>query len=184
MKTLLVNLFGAPCSGKSVKMMQLAVVGKIRKYFCEICAEVAKEYVVQKIPISREVQMELTREQCRRLKCFVGNCEVVVTDAPVLIGAFYSHYRGLPGLEEIDGIFNGYAGEVAERAARAVNLYMWRDHAYEEAGRIETEREDAAIAKRMWEFVQERCKREIVIEGRSTESPEAIWERVMAAAGW
>ena len=24
MKTLLVNLFGAPCSGKSVKMMQLA----------------------------------------------------------------------------------------------------------------------------------------------------------------
>src|SRR5580698_9817672 len=91
MKTLLVNLFGAPCSGKSVKMMQLAVVGKMRRVFCEISAEVAKEYVVQHIPITRAVQLELTAEQVRRLKCFVGNAEVVVTDAPVLIGAFYSH---------------------------------------------------------------------------------------------
>jgi hypothetical protein len=52
MNTLLINLYGAPCSGKSVKMLQLAVVGKMRRVFCELSAEVAKEYVVQHIPIT------------------------------------------------------------------------------------------------------------------------------------
>ena len=107
MKTLLVNLFGAPCSGKSVKMMQLAVVGKMRRYFCEMCAEVAKEYVVPGVPITRAVQMELTKEQRRRLLCFVGYAGVVVTDAPVLIGAFYGRHRVMEGLAEIDAILGG-----------------------------------------------------------------------------
>ena len=65
-----------------------------------------------------------------------------------------------------------------------MNVYMWRDHAYEEAGRLESECEDEIIAKSMWAYVQEKCRGQIVIEGRSTESAEVIWERIMMAAGW
>src|SRR4051812_9037471 len=116
MKTLLINLYGAPCSGKSVKMMQLGVVGKLRRRFCEICAEVAKEYVVQKIPITGEVQWELTREQFRRLTCFVGNVEVLVTDAPPLIGAFYAGYHKLERAEEMAGEFDWFSRDLRGRA--------------------------------------------------------------------
>jgi len=182
MKTLLVNLYGAPCSGKSVKMMQLAVVGKLRRVFCEISAEVAKEYVVKKIPITREVQWNLTHEQARRLLCFVGHVEVLVTDAPPLIGAFYAHYRKLEGLDEIDREFGKLDAEVRSRAERVVNVYMWRDHPYDEAGRLESEHEDEEIAKRMWTFVRQRHAGQIIVEARSTEPPEVVWERVMQAA--
>ncbi len=158
MKTLLVNLYGAPCSGKSVKMMQLAVVGKLRRSFCEIATEVAKEYVVQHIPITREVQLQLTAEQMRRLRCFVGHVEVVVTDAPVLIGAFYARYREMENLADLESRFIAYDAEMRARAGRIVNVYMWRNHPYDEAGRLESECEDKTIADRMWAFVQrEAC---------------------------
>lgn len=183
MKTLLVNLYGAPCSGKSVKMMQLGVIGKLRGEFCEISAEVAKEYVVQGIDITREVQWKLTREQMRRQLCFAGNVAVLITDAPILIGAFYSLYRGLASPEEIDREFWEMDVEVRNRTDRVVNVYMWRDHPYEEQGRLESECEDQEIARRMWAFVQEKCEGQVLIEARSTEPPENIWDRIMKAAG-
>jgi hypothetical protein len=178
MKTLVVNLYGAPCSGKSVKMLQLGVVGKLRGAFCEICAEVAKEYVVQGIPITGEVQRALTREQTRRMLCFVGNVEVVVTDAPPLIGAFYAGYHCMEGAAEMVELFEGYRQKIAARADRVANVYMWRDHPYEPRGRIESEGEDAEIARQMWAFVRERYAEEALFEARSTDSPEALWERV------
>ncbi|HUO07035.1 MAG TPA: AAA family ATPase [Phycisphaerae bacterium] len=182
MNTLLVHLYGAPCSGKSVKMMQLGVIGKLRRHYCEICPEVAKEYVVQHIEITREVQWNLTREQQRRQLCFVGHVEVLITDAPILIGGFYSHYRNLANLEEIDREFGRMDAEVRAKADRVVNVYMWRDHPYDEAGRLESECEDEEIARRMWEYVKERHAGQTIIEARSTESPEEIWERIITVA--
>ncbi len=169
MKTLLVNLYGAPCSGKSVKMMQLAVVGKMRRAFCEVCPEVAKEYVVQHIEITGEIQWNLTREQLRRLHCFVGHVGVVVTDAPVMFGAFYAGYRGFENAGEMERVFAGLAGEVSAKAEAVVNVYLWRDHPYEEAGRLECEREDEEIARRMWAFVRAKHAGEVILEAKSTD---------------
>ena len=182
MNTLLVHLYGAPCSGKSVKMMQLAVVGKLRRHYCEICAEVAKEYVVQKIPITREVQWNLTREQHRRLLCFTGKVEILITDAPVLIGGFYAHYRNLANLDEIDNEFALMDAEVRSRADRVVNVYMWRNHPYDESGRLENEAEDANIARLMWDYVKDRHEGQTIIEARSTDNPDDLFDRILKAA--
>ncbi len=182
MKTLLVNLYGAPCSGKSVKMLQLAIVGKMRRTFCEISAEVAKEYVVQHIPITREVQLQLTAEQFRRTRCFVGNVEVLVTDAPPFIGAFYAGYREMPDLADLEKTFAQYDADLRAAAHTVVNIYMWRNHAYEEAGRLETECEDQRLAKSMHAFVREKHAGQILLEARSTDSPDHLWERIMTAA--
>ncbi len=179
MKTLVVNLYGAPCSGKSVKMLQLGALGKLRGAFCEICAEVAKEYVVQGIPITGEVQRALTREQTRRMLCFVGNVEVVVTDAPPLIGAFYAGYHRMEGAAEMVALFEGYLREIAQRAGRVVNVYLWRDHPYEPRGRVESEGEDAEIARQMWAFVRERVAGEPLLEARSTDAAEILWDRLV-----
>lgn len=181
MDTLLVNLYGAPCSGKSVKMMQLTVAAKIRGVYCEMCAEVAKEYVVQHIRIDRDVQWEITREQVRRLSCFVGNVEAVVTDAPVQIGGFYARYHGYAGFGEMERDFDSLASKMKMRASRVVNVYMWRDHPYVEAGRLESEGEDAEIARRMWEYTREKHAGEIILEARSTENPDVLWDRVLSA---
>src|SRR5437764_12875764 len=93
MKTRLINLYGAPSSGKSVMMLRLAALAKLRGEFCEVCPEVAKEYVVQEIPITGPVQREITREQHRRLLPFIGHVEYLITDAPLLIGGFYSEHH-------------------------------------------------------------------------------------------
>jgi hypothetical protein len=182
MNTLLVNLYGAPCSGKSVKMMQLAVVGKMRRVFCELSAEVAKEYVVQHIPITRDIQLQLTAEQFRRTRCFVGHVEVLVTDAPPLIGAFYAGYREMPDLDALEQTFTQYDADLRAAAHKVIHVYMWRNHPYDEAGRLESECEDETISQRMWAFVREKHAGQTLLEARSTDSPDALWERIMAAA--
>jgi hypothetical protein len=182
MNTLLVNLFGAPCSGKSVKMMQLAVHAKLQRVFCEISAEVAKEYVVPKIPITRDVQLQLSMEQARRLNCFVGHAAVVVTDAPIMIGAFYSRYRNLHFPGDLEKVFPDLAASVHINAQQIVNVYIWRDHPYDESGRLESECEDQAIANDMWRFVQHHTRGQPLIEAKSTDAPDQLWTRILAAA--
>jgi hypothetical protein len=180
LQTLLINLFGAPCSGKSVKMMQLAVHAKLRRVFCEISAEVAKEYVVPKIPITRDVQLALSREQARRLNCFVGHAAVVITDAPIMIGAFYTKYRQLERPGDLETLFPNLARSVHANAAKIVNVYIWRNHPYDPAGRLESECEDQTIAKDMWHFVQHHTKGQRLLEAKSTDAPESLWNRILA----
>jgi hypothetical protein len=180
MKTLLVNIYGAPCSGKSVKMMQLGAVGKLRGVYAEISAEVAKEYVVQHIPITGPVQWTLTREQARRMKCFAGRVDVLITDAPVLIGAFYARYHRY--VEKMEPEFDQLDREINAQAKHVVNVYIWRNHPYDTRGRLETEEIDEEIARRMWEFVKEKHGRQPLIEAQSTDSPETLWDRIMATA--
>jgi hypothetical protein len=182
MNTLLINLYGAPCSGKSVKMLQLAVVGKMRRVFCELSAEVAKEYVVQHIPITRDIQLQLTAEQFRRTRCFVGHVEVLVTDAPPLIGAFYAGYREMADVTALEKLFAQYDADLRAAAHQVINVYMWRNHPYDEAGRLESECEDHTLAQRMWAFVQQKHAGQKILEAHSTDSPEALWERILAAA--
>lgn len=178
--TTLINLYGAPCSGKSVKMLQLAALAKMRGHFCEICPEVAKEYVVQGIAITGAVQRELTREQMRRLQCFAGNVELLITDAPPLIGAFYAEFHRMENAAAIAMEFQRYRERIAGRIARTLNVYCWRDHPYVCAGRVETEGEDAEIARRMWQFVQQQHGDEPLLEVKSTDDPGVLLDRLLA----
>jgi hypothetical protein len=180
--TLLINLFGAPCSGKSVKMMQLAIHAKLQRIFCEISAEVAKEYVVPQIPITRDVQLDLSTEQARRLNCFVGHAAVVITDAPIMIGAFYAQYRRLEHPGDLETLFPSLAQSVHARAHKIVNVYIWRNHPYDPAGRLEPECEDTAIAAAMLRFVQHHTKGQPLLEAQSTDPTDALWWRILAAA--
>ena len=180
MPTLLINLYGAPCSGKSIKMMQLAVHAKLLGIFCEISAEVAKEYVVQKIPITREIQLALSAEQARRLHCFVGHTQAVITDAPIMIGAYYSQYRNLSQSEDL-AHFQKMAADLHAKAAKIINLYIWRKHPYEERGRLETESEHHHIATEMYNFVKHHTKNQPLLEAQSTDTPAELWTRIESA---
>jgi hypothetical protein len=188
MPTLLLNLYGAPSSGKSVKMLQLAALAKCRGLFAEICPEVAKEYVVQHIPISATVQRELSAEQTRRMLCFAGNVELLITDAPPLIGAFYAHHHALHGAAEMTALFQSYRRQIAARAAAdtpaapTVNLYIWRNHPYDPRGRIESESEDTLIARTMHAFVHTHHAGEPLLEARSTDDPAPLLDRILSAA--
>jgi hypothetical protein len=188
MQTLLLNLYGAPSSGKSVKMLQLAALAKCRGLFAEICPEVAKEYVVQHIPISAPVQRELSAEQTRRMLCFAGNVDLLITDAPPLIGAFYAHHHALQGAQDMTALFQSYRRHIAAKAAAdapaapTVNVYIWRNHPYDPRGRIESGSEDTIIANSMWSFVKTHHAHEPLLQARSTDSPDALLDRILAAA--
>jgi hypothetical protein len=163
-------------------MMQLGVEGKLRGIYCEISPEVAKEYVVQHISINSEIQQALTREQVRRFRCFIGHVEMLVTDAPALIGAFYARYHRMGADVALEEEFLGLDRALRAEVRTTVNVYVWRNHGYDQRGRVESEAEDAEIARRMWTFVREKHAGQIILEIQSTDTPADVLDRIHAAA--
>jgi hypothetical protein len=178
-KTRLINLYGAPSSGKSVLMLRLAALAKLRGAFCEICPEVAKEYVVRGVKITGPVQREITREQHRRLMHFVGYVDYVITDAPLLIGGFYAEDHSYPEAAEIVTWAGSIQNDlVREGTADIVNVYVTRDHAYVPHGRYQGEPEAQRIERDMLAFVRRHHQGDGLIEVKSSVGVEGLWQRV------
>jgi hypothetical protein len=180
-RTRIVNLYGAPSSGKTVKMLQLATVAKLAGHFCEVCPEVAKEYVIQEIPITPAIQLEITREQFRRMKQFVSYVDYLVTDAPILIGAFYAEdhaYAEAPGLL---AEFQTYRRELHE-VADIVNVYVTRQHRFIQHGRYQTEEHAQRIEHDMLRFVQNHHDTKTLLQIPSTTDPAELWPVLQSAA--
>src|SRR5436190_2402772 len=148
MRTRLINLYGAPSSGKSVMMLRLAALAKLRGEFCEVCPEVAKEYVVRDIKITGPTQREITREQHRRLMHFVGYVDYLITDAPLLIGGFYAEDHSYPEALEIVTWASGVHREMS-RIADVVNVYVTRQHPFVQHGRYQDEANAIRIERDM-----------------------------------
>jgi hypothetical protein len=82
----------------------------------------------------------------------------------------------------LEKLFAQYDADLRAAAHQVINVYMWRNHPYDEAGRLESECEDHTLAQRMWAFVQQKHAGQKILEAHSTDSPEALWERILAAA--
>lgn len=107
--SLIINLFGSPCSGKSSLAAGLFFELKLSGYDCELVTEFAKRKVWEKseallnqpfISINQYYDQELVR----------GQVDCIITDSPILLGAFYMREKGctpsfIPYLLEL---FNTY----------------------------------------------------------------------------
>ena len=92
-KTLIVNIYGGPGAGKSTAALQLVAELKKRGYHAEYVSEVAKEYVYAKkfdiLDGSLEHQKQIMSEQQGRVDLMIGNVDVAITDAPLLLNTIY-----------------------------------------------------------------------------------------------
>src|SRR5258708_18747702 len=159
MRTRLINLYGAPCSGKSVMMMRLGALAKTRGHFCEVCPEVAKEYVVRGITITGPIQRLITREQHRRLLHFINHVYYLITDAPLLIGGFYAEDHAYPEAPEIVAWAAAEQSSI-QRVADVINVYVTRDHPFVEHGRYQDESNAQRIERDMLAFVRRHHDKE------------------------
>lgn len=84
---LLINLFGAPCSGKSTLGLYLTGFLKNRG----LDAEYAPEYIKTLIAMGNESfnDLDLLANQYKQIEAFYKKADVVVTDSPILNASLY-----------------------------------------------------------------------------------------------
>lgn len=91
--TIVVNLVGGPCSGKSTTAAGLFAIMKLQTAKAvEIVTEVIKDYVYDENKEAMNDQVLITAQQNHRLKRLQGKVDFVISDASLLNGVVYNEF--------------------------------------------------------------------------------------------
>jgi hypothetical protein len=138
-KTLIINTMGEPSAGKSTAAHGLMYKLRCKNVLAEYIPEFAKELTWSESK-SIACQQYILGEMLRKLEILNGKVDVIVTDGPLILAAYYN-------IRYATGKYNTQAfTDLAVGAYKSFDnlmLFLERKHPYEQAGR--NQKEEAAI---------------------------------------
>lgn len=135
-KTIIINLFGAPGAGKSTTAAFLFGELKSIGLNVELVTEYVKDLVWENRLEELSNQIICFGEQLRRIERLNNKVDIIVTDSPLLLNAYYNrdNYINLaPLVVEINERYNN------------VNFFIERAFEYDSKGRVHSEQESQKI---------------------------------------
>jgi len=136
---IIVNLFGAPGSGKSTGAAYIFSQLKMLGVDAELVTEFAKDKVWENNTEVLNNQTYVFGKQHFRISRCADKVDVIVTDSPLLLSAIYNHSE-LLGEE-----FNDLVAKIF-KSYTSVNYFISRSKPYNPNGRLQTEKESDGIA--------------------------------------
>lgn len=139
-----INLIGAPCSGKSTAAAELFVRLKKKHINCELVTEYAKDLTWEQRYDILDRQVYILAKQYNRLKRLEDKVDYAITDSPLLLSIVYDYKSTyLPLLaEELHNEFDN------------MNFFL-PIKKYNETGRNQTYEEAIQIERRILRMLQE-----------------------------
>lgn len=157
---LVVNLFGAPGTGKSTMALGLTYFLKRDRLNVELASEYAKELTFAQRMLgaaSLQDQIYIFAKQRARIEQLIPHSDIVVTDCPVLLGAnYYAELFPDSFRDLLLWSFNSYT---------SLNVYITRSHEYSTVGRRQSEAESDQIAEEMRTFIDKHGVDYIEVSG-------------------
>lgn len=167
---IVINLWGAPGSGKSTTAAGLFFLMKINKYKVELVTEYAKDLVWDRNEGMFGNQLTILAEQKHRLHRLVDHgMDFAITDSPLLLPSFYkpkSYYNTFDAL--VEETFHSYNN---------LNYFLERVESFEKIGRRHNEAESIQISKDLQVFMTDRSVEYDVIQA-NPKTPETIFEDI------
>lgn len=142
-----INFFGGPGAGKSTAASGLFTELKKRWVSVEQVTEFAKELVWSDSAHVLSKQNYVFANQEYRLSRLADKVDVAVSDAPLLLSAFYTPESYPVSFKR--SVFDFF------QAYRNINIFVERSHDYAMAGRIQNQEEADALAESMKRFLLE-----------------------------
>ena len=138
MKTIIVNLFGAPGAGKSTGAAYVFALLKMHGIDAELVTEFAKDKLWEGNKAVFENQAYIFGKQSFKISRCINKVNVIVTDSPLLLSIQYNHTSNLRES------FNNYVLDVFNSYDN-MNYYLTRVKEYNPNGRFQTEEESDQI---------------------------------------
>ena len=135
--TIIINLFGGPGTGKSTYASLLYGHLKLLGVDCELVREYVKDLVWEKRTVELKDQLSIIGKQIKRVNQCWGQVDIIVTDSPILLSAYYNNQEPKDEFERV----------CLERhnQYRSLNIFLVRKKEYNPNGRFQTEDEAKLI---------------------------------------
>lgn len=128
----IINLCGGPGSGKSTGAAYIFSQLKMRNINCELVVEYAKSRVWQNDLEVFQNQLYVIGKQSLYQSRLKGKVEVIITDSPIFMGAFYAHQ--LPYFEHFKEVLKAMHQEY-----ESFDCFIKRVKPYNPKGRFQDE---------------------------------------------
>ena len=135
-KTIIVNLFGGPGSGKSTTAAGLFHKLKINGINCELVTEFAKHITWKEDFNTLKNQIYVFAKQHDRMFHLKDKVDVIITDSPIIMGLSYCDWSVIPNSFE-----QFVVDEFNNTNAVNINYFINRVKEYNPSGRSQTEEE-------------------------------------------
>ena len=142
-----INFFGAPGVGKTRQTFLLTAMFKQAQVDGEASLEFVKEYIHSNSEHLLAYQNFIFAQQERQLRILENSREVefAVTDAPLVLSAFYQPENYPVFFKDlVFEIFNGYEN---------INFFIHRNHPYSHQGRVHDEESSNLVSRKMKAFL-------------------------------
>lgn len=152
--TKIINFFGGPSAGKSTcstnAFSALKDLGMNAEYVPEYVKQWAWE---QRKPVDFD-QFYFFGRQSRKEYSLFNQVDVILTDSPVALSAYYAHLFGTNGQKEcFELMTKTYYNMCKEKGITHYNIWLNRVKPYNPKGRFQTEDEAKAIDIEMKQFL-------------------------------
>lgn len=150
----IINLLGAPGSGKSTTALGLTYFLKMKGCNVEYVGEYAKDLVFKKDFLELEDQFNIFAQQNNRFK-ILKEVDLIVTDSPLIFTAMYpnKHYPISQFDAQEQEAFESVVVSQFKRYDN-YNIYLERAHKYVDIGRTQTEQEASLVGEHMKKFLK------------------------------
>lgn len=165
---IVINLWGAPGSGKSTTAAGLFFLMKINKFKVELVTEYAKDLVWDRHETMFGNQISIFAEQNRRLHRLLDHgMDFVITDSPLPLPSFYKP----------KSYFEHFDAMVAEtfHSYNNINYFLERVESFEKIGRRHNETESIRIAQDLRGFMDAMGLEYQCLEA-NPKTPEVIFQ--------
>ena len=147
-KTVIVNLYGAPGAGKSTGSAYIFGQLKMNNISVELVREFVKDKIYEKSEGVFNDQVYILGKQHFRQTNVKGNVDVIITDCPLIIQAYYTDKYKFPYADELRQlVLKLYSLE------NNINYFVNRDKPYNPDGRLQTETDSDSISGNLKEYL-------------------------------
>lgn len=146
-KTIVINLFGAPGCGKSTTASKIFYELKKIHLDVELVSEYAKELVWEERYETMKDEIYIFGKQQHKFQRLKDKVKFIVTDRPIALSKFYNEKYGKPSLA-----FNTLIDEVISEFDNWDIFLKRGNFEYKSEGRVQSDEDSLTFEKEMLEF--------------------------------
>ena len=179
--TIICNFHGGAGIGKSTSASYVFTKLKQEGVNAELVREYVKDWAWEDRKIGDFDQLYLLGKQMRKETILLGKVDVIVTDSPLYLAAFYAHKLAPKLIAEATLVsVTKVIRHVQNLGHEYLNFFLERTKTYNPAGRYQTEAEARQYDAEILDFVAPLLNNQVKFCNTDSESLERVVQEILA----